>query len=330
MGINKDGTIMRNPLEHETRNVLVDKIVKAYDLEAKDIADAVSLYYDAQHLRIQHANKERSEGPGELVSWFAYWLDIGESVIANKLKKWIERDSSPVEAKWAYDQIGIGPVLAAGLAAHIDVTKADSISSLWKFAGQAPGFDRKVKGEKLSYNARLKTLCWKLGESFVKVSGKEGATYGRLYADFKRDEVSRNENGQYAEAAKRELENKKFKTDNATKKRLKEGKLADAHLHARAKRRTVKVFLSHYWTKGREARGLPVREPYAQQILHHDGIILMGTERAATTEKPIKVERVKRGEKAIEQERAIHGETPRVNERAIIKEKPSPEERAIG
>jgi hypothetical protein len=282
---------MRNPLEHETRNVLVDKIVKAYELDTKDISDAVELYYDSQHLRILHANKERTEGPGELVTWFAYWLHIGEAVIASKLKHWVESDRSSAEAKWAYDQIGIGPVLAAGLAAHIDVTKADSISSLWKFAGQAPGFDRKIKGEKLSYNARLKTLCWKLGESFVKVSGKEGATYGRLYAGFKRDEVSRNDNGQYAEAAKRELEKKKFKTDNATKKRLKEGKLADAHLHARAKRRTVKVFLSHYWMKGREARGLAIREPYAIAVLGHEGKL-----QATPREEPMTAKRAIRCE----------------------------------
>jgi hypothetical protein len=173
----------------ETRNELVNKIIKTYELDTKDIADAVELYYDAQKLRIMHANKERSEGPDELVTWFAYWLAMGESVIAGKLKNWVESVKSPAEAKWAYAQVGIGPVIASGLSAHIDVTKADSISAVWKFAGQAPGFDRKTKGQKLPYNARLKTLIWKMGESFVKVSGKDGATYGKLYAEFKAEEI---------------------------------------------------------------------------------------------------------------------------------------------
>src|SRR5215471_4037519 len=159
---------------NETRSVLVDKIIKEYNLHSQDVAEAVELYYDAQKLRIMHANKERTEGPGELANWFHYWLELGEKVIQGKLKKWEEGPQAPVEAKWSYDQVGIGPVIAAGLAAHIDVTKADSISALWKFAGQAPGADRKVRGQKLPYNGRLKTLCWKLGESFVKVSGKEG------------------------------------------------------------------------------------------------------------------------------------------------------------
>jgi hypothetical protein len=258
----------------ETQTLLVDKIIKAYELETKDVADAVELYYDAQKLRIMHGNKERSEGPGELVTWFSYWLELGEKVIQGKLKKWVESEKSPAEAKWAYEQHGIGPVIAAGLAAHIDVTKAASVSAVWKFAGQAPGADRKVKGQKLPYNARLKTLIWKTGESFVKVSGKEGATYGKLYAEFKTEEIKRNEAGQYREAAKRELATKKFKAeDSVTKQRLTEGKLSDGHLHSRAKRRAVKIFLSHYWVKGREARGLDVRAPYSIAVLGHDGEI---------------------------------------------------------
>jgi hypothetical protein len=164
----------------QTRNALVDQIIKTYELDTKDIADVVELYYDAQELRIKHANRERTEGPGQLVSWLAYWLELGEKIIAGKLQGWVESSKSPPETKWAYGQTGIGPVIAAGLAAHIDVTKADSISAVWKFAGLAPGFDHRVKGQKLPYNSRLKVLTWKAGESFVKVSGKDSATYGKL------------------------------------------------------------------------------------------------------------------------------------------------------
>lgn len=253
----------------ETRSILLDKLLADYELTAGDIAEAVELYYDAQKLRIIHANKGRTEGESPMKAWYNYWLKMGEKVLISKLQKWVEGPEAPAEAKWAYDQIGIGPVIAAGLAAHIDLEKAKTISSLWKFAGQAPGFDRKEKGKTLAYNARLKTLCWKLGESFVKVSNKEGATYGTLYVQFKGDEVSRNENGQYAAVARRELENKKFRADTETRKRLDTGKLSDGHLHARAKRRTVKIFLSHYWLKGREAKGLPITNPWVFDLGNH-------------------------------------------------------------
>ena len=266
---------------------VIDRILKTirdtlkdYELRDNEIAEAVELYYDAQELRIMHANKKRTEPPSRLTNWFNRWLMSGEKTVLSKLTKWVERPEAPAEAQWAYSQIGIGPVIAAGLAAHIDVAKANHVSSVWKFAGYAPGADRKVKGQKLPYNARLKTLCWKLGESFVKVSGKEGATYGKLYAQCKRDEVSRNENGLYGRQAAEELATKKIK-DKETKAKLSTGKLTDGRLHARAKRRAVKIFLQHYWVIGREARGLPVTEPYAMAILGHSDKI-----EATLNEKP--------------------------------------------
>jgi hypothetical protein len=256
----------------ETRSELITKIVRTLTLQTHEISAIVSLYYDCQDLRIAHANKDRTEAPSELVEWLDFWMHAGETVIFNKLKHWIESDKSPAEAKWAYDQVGIGPILAAALAAHIDPARADSPSAVWKFAGLAPGFDRKTKGTKLPYNSRLKVVCWKMGQSFIKVSGREDATYGKLYRQFKSEEVSRNETGRYAEAAAKELGSKKFK-DGITKARLEAGKLSDGHLDARARRRVVKIFLANYWVVARESRGLPVRDPYAMTILGHDGII---------------------------------------------------------
>jgi hypothetical protein len=258
----------------ESRSELIRKIIRTLELKADEIAEIVELYYDCQDLRIAHANKDRTEPPSELVSWLDFWLRQGETVITGKLQNWVLSGDSPPEAKWAYSQIGIGPIIAAGLAAHINVEKAQSISAVWKFSGLAPGFDRRVKGQKIPYNARLKVVCWKAGESFVKVSGKDGARYGLLYGQFKAEEIKRNEAGLYREAAQRELATKRFKTeDSVTKKRLLAGMLSDAHLHARAKRRTVKLFLAHYWTIGRERRNLPVRAPFSEQMLGHDGII---------------------------------------------------------
>jgi hypothetical protein len=256
----------------ETRSELLTKIVRTLALKSHEIGEMVELYYDSQHLRIAHANKDRTEPPSELAEWLDFWCHAGESVISGALKRWILSEESSPETKWAFEQDGIGPVIASGLAAHIDVTKAKTVSAVWKFAGLAPGFDRKVKGKTLPYNTRLKVLCWKMGESFVKVSGKPSSIYGKLYADFKAEEINRNESGRYKEAAKRELTIKKI-TDKETRLKLESGKLTDGHLHARAKRRTVKIFLSHYWLRGREAKGLLVPGPYSKDILGHSGIV---------------------------------------------------------
>lgn len=277
---------MQNNLVNESRNDLIKKIIATANIRTDQVAELVNLYYNVQDFRIQNANRDRTEKDkeakpkkkkpeeeSELSKWLDMWMHAGESVIYGKLKQWVEGELATPEARWAYAQNGIGPVIAAGLSAHIDCEKASMVSSLWKFAGQAPGFDRKIKGQKLCYNARLKVLCFKIGESFVKVSGKEGAVYGKLYAQFKEEEIRKNDSGLYKEAAQRELDAKKFKTDNVTKKRLLEGKLSDGHLHARAKRRATKIFLSHYWEQGRKAKGLPITEPFAMQILNHTGKI---------------------------------------------------------
>jgi hypothetical protein len=264
----------RKQIRKEIREAFKSELLADLRLKDEQVSEAVELYYEAQSLRIRFQNKRRSEGPGDLVDWFNYWLEIGEKTMYQKLQAWVEGPSAPGEASWAYAQAGIGPVIAAGLAAHIDVTKAKTVSGLWKFAGLAPGFDRPTKGTKLPYNARLKVVCWKAAESFVKVSSRNDAIYGQLYAQFKTQEIKRNESGAYKAAAAHELATKKFKAeDSVTKKRLLNGMLSDAHLHSRAKRRAVKIFLAHYWTIGQRSRGLEVREPYSQQILGHDGII---------------------------------------------------------
>ena len=300
------------PQETKKKLVLLDRMLADYKLSTEDIPDAVELYYDAQRLRILHYNKDRTEDDrAQMRRWFNSWLETGEKLLKRKIEDWLGSEEAPLESKWAYDQDGIGPVLASGLSAYIDVTKAPTVSSLWKFAGLAPGSDRRVKGKKLPYCARLKVLCFKLGESFVKISGKEGATYGRLYAEFKQQEVRRNEEGKYAAVAVDELRSKNFRDDTVTKTRLLSGKLSDAHLHARAKRRVVKIFLQHFWQTAREARNLTVNAPYAGQILGHTGII-----KAKSSEQPRP------------QERAIPIEKPKLQERAITLEKTKKKKRA--
>jgi hypothetical protein len=260
----------RKAIRKEIREAFRTELIEDLRLKNEQIGEAVELYYESQSLRIRFQNKERSEGPAELTDWFNYWLQIGETTMFKKLEQWVRSDSSPSEAKWAFDLDGIGPVLAAGLAAHIDPSRSKYVSSLWKYAGLAPGADKPVKGIRLPYNARLKTLCYKIGESFVKVSGKDGAFYGQLYRKFKDQEIKRNIEGAYGQVAAKILQEKKWRADTLTRKRLEEGKLSDGHLHSRARRRTVKIFLQGYWLKGRESRGLPTNLPWAFGPGGHD------------------------------------------------------------
>jgi len=148
--------------------------------------------------------------------------------------------------KWCKGILGIGPVIAAGLFAHIDIAKAKSAASIWRFAGLDPT-QTWEKGKSRPWNADLKGLCWNIGECFVKVSGNPKSLYGRLYKERKAAEVKLNDEGAFREQVTKALARRKYGQSTEVYKAHAAGKLPKAHIHARAKRYAVKMFLSHYW-----------------------------------------------------------------------------------
>jgi len=102
------------------------------------------------------------------------------------------------------------------------------------------------KKTKRPWNAALKVVTWKIGESFVKVSSNENDVYGKVYVERKALEIERNEVGAFAEQAAEKLRKFKFSEDTGAHKAYEAGKLPPAHIHARAKRYAVKLFLAHW------------------------------------------------------------------------------------
>ena len=264
------------------------------------------------------------------------------------LDDWTSTDPTGI---WAKNQIGIGPVISAGLLAHIDFEKAKNPSKIWRYAGldptlkwlgtagaktllghvygdsrdpdyEAMNIDPSVLSEeeiqildenlredgrgqlsreqlvlvsrlsnrsigmlvraakddkgritrtsmlrllaKRPWNASLKVVCWKAGESFVKFSNHERCLYGHLYQERKELEVTRNEAGDFQAQAAQALKNKNYRKDTDAYKAYSEGMLPPAHVHARAKRFAVKIFLVHFWETGyRNHYGKEPPEPYA-------------------------------------------------------------------
>lgn len=85
---------------------------------------------------------------------------------------------------------------------------------------------KRRKGVKANWNTFLQTVCWKIGESFVKTNGE----YRNIY--------------------------------DQSRKKYEDRDTSDGHKHAMAKRRTVKHFLADMHTEWRERAGLPTSEPY--------------------------------------------------------------------
>jgi len=211
-------------------------------IEARYLVDS---YYAMQAGRIRANNQIRALTQSGEAHEIIAWLSTESRVLEEGVKRTLGAYSAdhPV-GKRMRTVVGVGPVIAAGLLAHIDITRAPTAGAIWRYAGLDPTSEWK-KGEKRPHNASLKTLCWKLGESFVKVCNHKDAVYGKLYQERKESEIAKNEAGMFADQAAAKLE--KFKIGKTTDayKAYSIGKLPPAHIHARAKRVAVKMFLSH-------------------------------------------------------------------------------------
>lgn len=214
-------------------------------IERDEARNLVSTYYGLQKFRLALRNQERqlvkAEKPHRVVNHFAGELSTLEKNMVSVLDKY---SLSTEVGQWSRSILGVGPVIAAGLVAHIDINKAPTVGHIWRFAGLDPTVTW-GKGEKRPWNADLKVLCWKIGDSFVKVSNRPDAFYGKIYRERKEYELNRDERGGNAETAARTLETKKFK-DAATKRIYESGHLPPGRLDLRARRYATKLFLAHW------------------------------------------------------------------------------------
>lgn len=235
------------------------------DLRDAELAQAdarylVDVYYQLQDFRIQAGGQLRSEQaePRRWVESLQRTWELLEKDFQTVLGEWARRRP---EGLWAQSITGVGPVISAGLAAHIDVSQAPTVGKLWRFAGLDPTV-RWEKGQKRPWNARLKVLCWKLGDSFVKQSGRESDVYGHVYRARKALELERDAAGQFADQAAATLEARRI-TDKALKATYESGHLPLGRLELRARRYAVKLFLSHYHHVAYESmHGQPPPMPY--------------------------------------------------------------------
>ena len=140
---------------------------------------------------------------------------------------------------------GCGESVAAVIISEFDINKAPTVSNLWSFAGLAPGKDRKVKGQKCTYNQFLRAkLCGVLGSSFLKC----GSPYREYYDNMKT-----------------RLASEKWGMDSKNPTDPKNPKAG--HQHKAATRYMIKMFLKDLYVAWRTLEGLPVREPYNVEYL---------------------------------------------------------------
>jgi Transposase IS116/IS110/IS902 family len=270
-------TLNEEPQEELRTSVLRlnrDMVLAATSMTLDEARYLVDAYYVAQEARKRTNNQtlsmDKSKEPHLLLSWLSTQNDTLEGQIRRALDKFT--DVRPIGV-WLKSLYGIGPVLAAGLIAHIDIEKAPTVGHIWRYAGYDPT-SKWEKGTKRPWNADLKTLCWKCGQSFMKFSNAEQCLYGHIYRERKTFEVQRNEAGYNKEAAALTLVTKKINKSKDAYKYLITGVLPPGQIDARARRYAVKIFLAHlqyvwwYLEKGEKPP-----KPYAISVLGHAHVI---------------------------------------------------------
>ena len=304
------------------------------EMSREEVRSMVDIFYRLQDNRIRTGNQfnalEKADKRRAVIDWFFAYFEATEKNMQKVLREYSA--SQPI-GRWAMSIHGIGETLAAGLLAHIDITKAQTVGAIWRFAGLDPsiirlsrdaadkivkngvsgrtptyeevakiatelnrrpdavwrqGKDKKAleKGEdkitKVSlaaglarrpYNQDLKVLTYKISDQLCSKHAKsEKSFYGPLYFERLAYETKKNEAGDYSTQAESKID----KVGRSTKsyEAYKEGVLGEQEIKNRAKRLTVKLFLSHYHHDAYNLEfGKNPPNPYAFDILGHSKII---------------------------------------------------------
>jgi hypothetical protein len=247
-----------------------DVLSAARTLTSTEVRYMVDAYYQMQDYRKAVSNQIGSidrevdkAGTHQTLDWLLAQVSTMEAQVERAMDQFSQ--ATPV-GSWLRSIYGIGPVIAAGLLAHIDITRAPTAGHIWRFAGLDPT-NKWEKGSKRPHNAELKTLCWKIGQCFMKFSGRAECFYGAIYRKRKEFELQRNESGGNADAAASILAQRPTHAQRAI---YAEGKLPPGQIDARARRYAVKLFLSHLHEVWYETEyGKPPPAPYPIAMAGH-------------------------------------------------------------
>lgn len=208
----------------------------------------VNEYYTHQRARVRVSNqvsaREKSEEkPHQLVEWVKETEVRFESALKSALGIFAAEYRV---GHWIQSLYGFGPIISAGMISYFDIRRAPTVGHCWRFAGLDPTSVWK-KGETRPWCTKLKALClFGLGETLWRFHNKPQCFYGQLFEAKKIELTEKNEAGAFAATAAEELKNRGSSMEHTLRiGHWKQGRLAPAHIYDRARRWTVKLFISH-------------------------------------------------------------------------------------
>ena len=247
----------------------------------ENLRQIVRYFYDLQKLRIQSGNRSgphAEEAQPVLSEENKAFLDSQkmdlqqlEKATLSQIKKYLKRDR--IYTEWLSKQRGCGPTLSGVLLAEIDITKAQTPSALWAYAGlhvdTSTGLAvRRKKGVKSNWNNFLKAKVLKvLGECLIKAD----SDWRKFYDDYKNRKKSMvvpkcTACDGTGKSKIKDSEGSKCKNCNGTGGPAPWGN-SDGHRHNAAIRYMVKMFLLELWMQWRKIEELPIVPSYAEAKL---------------------------------------------------------------
>jgi len=252
------------PMTPDTMRVYVDLFSK--------------LKQDIQGIDMHHSKKSYNKDILDKYNYTKYLQEARD--LCERIQSHIESDAKRqnIYKKYLANINGVGPLITAKLVAMIgDISKFNTISALWQFAGLGmnryckeckkptyviaefngtkakrlaplkvcqdcggetlPIIQRETSGYMINYNPEFKVLCWNIVVSFIKQASE--SKYRKLYDEIKHEET------------------------------LHAGRRTKMHIHKRAIRRVAKTFLADLWIEWRRMEHLPISKPYAISVLGH-------------------------------------------------------------
>lgn len=211
----------------------------------------------ATQVRLKHLGFHGKIDPEstELLNRLIALETYGDGRIAERIKQHLAW-------AWARRVKGVGMENLAKIVGLVDINKADTVSSLHKFAGYSVEDGKAPKreaGKKLSYNSTLRSMCWRMAGSLMKAGG---SFYSYYLKEREKYEIRfRNEGREIVKAEKLPTKNgKRYESKDV---------ISEGHVHNMALRKMIKLFLACLWLSWREAAGLPTTSPYPIGVLGH-------------------------------------------------------------
>lgn len=187
----------------DVRRLSREEVATASEMSRFEARALVGMYSNIQKIRVGARNREsaheRHQGilsDPRIIVTLKEQLQLLEKQAERGLEKFVKRH---IEGRWLLSIAGVGPIIAAGLMAHIDITRCccpnyqhfkgldrrkipahkcpglTTAGRILSFAGMLdPRSYSWEKGERRPYNVRLKNLCYQMWTSWKRMSVPEG------------------------------------------------------------------------------------------------------------------------------------------------------------